>query len=151
MDFQLITNYDVTEIIKFLDENPQIWDKSPNLGIDNSPNYKSINKEENQGLSITLDKIVRDLISRFNKDPEQVSITLLPAGEDIANHLDEVGALRRFHIPIKTNDQVIFYCGDSAINMKVGECWEFNYKQWHRVVNGGTTDRIHLMIDLNNE
>lgn len=148
MDFELITNYNVENIIKFLDANPQVWDKEPDPYVHNAPNYKSINQKLYPELDSLISPIVRDLVNRYGGDAMQASITSLPFGENIRQHKDEVGGLRRFHIPIKTNNQVIFYCGESQINMLVGECWEFDYKKWHKVINNGTTDRIHLLIDL---
>ena len=151
MDFELITHYDVIEIVKFLDKNPQVWNKEPDPNVHNAPNYKSIKHKDYPELESLINPIIKDLVIKYGGNAMQASITSLPSQEDIRLHRDEASALRRFHIPIQTNDQVIFYCGNSAINMKVGECWEFNYKQWHKVVNSGTTDRIHLMVDLSDE
>lgn len=148
MDFELITKYSVESIIKFLDDNPQVWDKDPDPNVHNAPNYKSINHKQNLELDLLIDPIVEDLIDRFGGKLMQRSITLLPAHEDIREHTDEVSDLRRFHVAIKTNEEVIFYCGNSKINMKVGDCWEFDYKKWHKVLNDGNTDRVHLLIDL---
>lgn len=148
MDFDLITTYSVEAIIKFLDDNNQVWDKDPDPNVHNAPNYKSINHKQNVKLDLLIDPIVKDLVNKFGGSVMQRSITLLPAQEDIREHVDEVSNLRRFHIPIKTNKDVIFYCGNNKINMRVGECWEFDYKKWHKVLNNGNTDRVHLMIDL---
>jgi len=148
IDFELITNYNVESIIKFLDDRPQLWDKAPDPNVHDSPNYKSINHKHNIDLDLLIEPIVEDLISRFGGKPMQRSITLLPANENIREHADEVSDLRRFHIAIKTNEEVIFHCGNSQINIKVGECWEFDYKKWHKVLNNGKTDRIHLLVDL---
>jgi hypothetical protein len=53
----------------------------------------------------------------------------------------------RIHIPVITNPDVIFYCGEEQINMKAGESWIFNAWCRHRVFNGGDKDRVHLVID----
>lgn len=55
---------------------------------------------------------------------------------------------RRYHIPITTNKDSFFKNGDTTIHMKVGECWEINKANLHSVRNDGTTDRMHLIIDL---
>ena len=151
MEFELITSYNVEAIINFLDQNPEVWDKESDSNVHNAPNYKSINHKHNPGLDLLTYPIVEDLINRFGGKMMQMSLTSLPAQEDIREHSDQVGGLRRFHVPIKTNDQTMFYCGDSKINMKVGECWEFDYKKWHKVLNNGSTDRIHLLIDLSKD
>lgn len=54
----------------------------------------------------------------------------------------------RMHIPVITNPDVLFYCGDEVLNMRAGECWIFDNWRRHRVINGGGEDRIHLVIDL---
>lgn len=151
MDFELITNYDVSEIISFLKNNPKVWDRDPDKDVHDAPNYKSIHNKEYPELDKLIDIISIDLKRRCGGKIEQQSICSLPKNEDIREHADQVGGLRRFHIPIETNDEVIFYCGDSKINMKVGECWEFDYKKWHKVLNDGQTDRIHLLVDIRYE
>lgn len=54
----------------------------------------------------------------------------------------------RIHIPIVTNPDVTFHCGKESIHMAAGECWLFDSWRRHQVVNNGTADRIHLVIDL---
>lgn len=151
MDLELIANYDVSEIILFLDNNPEVWDKDPDKNVHNSPNYKSLRNKEHPKLDSLVDIISIDLKKRSGGIIEQQSICLLPKGEDIREHVDEISGLKRFHVPIKTNNNVIFYCGESQVNMKVGECWEFDYKKRHKVLNNGKTDRIHLMVDIRYE
>jgi hypothetical protein len=53
----------------------------------------------------------------------------------------------RIHIPVVTNPDVIFYCGDEQMHMPAGECWIFDTWRPHRVVNGGRQSRTHLVID----
>lgn len=54
----------------------------------------------------------------------------------------------RIHIPIITDENVIFYCGDKHVNMKAGQAWIFDSWKYHRVHNGGNTLRVHLVIDI---
>lgn len=77
----------------------------------------------------------------------------LLSGENIPMHID-LGSggffenTHRVHIPILTNDDVLFRVGEEEKNMKVGEMWEINNSHLpHGVFNYGKTDRIHLMID----
>lgn len=75
----------------------------------------------------------------------------LPAGKNVLPHtdkLDYLGAVRRHHIAITTNDDVLFFVNHESKNMKPGECWEINNSMEHAVENNGTTDRIHLLIDI---
>jgi hypothetical protein len=53
----------------------------------------------------------------------------------------------RIHIPVVTNKDVIFFCGDAQMHMPAGECWIFDTWRPHRVVNGGQRSRTHLVID----
>ena len=53
----------------------------------------------------------------------------------------------RLHIPIVTNPQVRFTCGEDTVHMKAGESWVFDTFRRHTVVNGGTDKRIHLVAD----
>jgi hypothetical protein len=53
----------------------------------------------------------------------------------------------RIHIPIVTNPDVIFYCGDEKVHMQAGECWLFDSWREHNVVNSNPHDRTHLVLD----
>ncbi len=53
----------------------------------------------------------------------------------------------RVHIPIVTNPNVHFTCGDTTVHMKAGECWVFDTFRQHHVANDGAEKRIHLVAD----
>ena len=74
----------------------------------------------------------------------------LVAGGTIPEHTDAGFSLlncHRVHLPIITNEDVIFSVGDENINMHVGELWEINNGTTHAVENRSTEDRIHLIVD----
>lgn len=86
---------------------------------------------------------------------------LEPNGGELKRHTDLVdvdsglgiGKLARIHIPIITNDDVEFTSWnligkEQTFNMKAGEMWVLDTRKPHRVVNKGTTARIHLVIDV---
>lgn len=54
----------------------------------------------------------------------------------------------RIHIPIVTDPNVIFYCGNKQVHMKAGDCWIFDSWRFHRVYNGSCLFRIHLVVDI---
>lgn len=54
----------------------------------------------------------------------------------------------RFHIVLQSNPESEFRAGDETVNMAAGEIWWFDNKQVHEVHNHGTTDRIHLVVDI---
>jgi len=53
----------------------------------------------------------------------------------------------RIHIPIITDPNVIFHCGDKHVHMKEGESWIFDSWKNHKVANNSEVTRIHLVID----
>jgi Aspartyl/Asparaginyl beta-hydroxylase len=53
----------------------------------------------------------------------------------------------RVHVPIITQPNVRFYCGDQETHMAAGECWVFDTWSLHRVVNDQTESRVHLVVD----
>jgi hypothetical protein len=53
----------------------------------------------------------------------------------------------RIHIPVITNPQVRFHCGDQAVHMGEGEVWLFDNWRLHRVENQSDQARIHLVAD----
>ena len=74
----------------------------------------------------------------------------LRAGGEVPLHVDSHYYWRthwRIHIPIITNPAVEFSCGPETVHMKPGECWLFDSFRWHRVVNGGSEQRVHLVLD----
>lgn len=56
----------------------------------------------------------------------------------------------KIHIPLTTNDQSFFFLDQEKHHLEVGKAYEVNNGRNHRVVNGGTTDRIHLIFEYLN-
>jgi hypothetical protein len=74
----------------------------------------------------------------------------LGAGADVPPHIDSHYYWRthwRIHIPVITNPAVTFKCGGETVHMKAGECWVFDSFRGHTVRNGGSEQRIHLVLD----
>lgn len=74
----------------------------------------------------------------------------LAAGGDVPSHVDTHYYWRthwRIHIPVITNEAVLFTCGDEAVHMAAGQCWLFDSFRRHKVENRGTEQRIHLVLD----
>ena len=109
--------------------------------------------------------LVRTLCESFCFDESEIQrvrlMKLAPAGGELQRHTDQVdeetgtraGQFLRIHVPIVTNDLVLFTTwGVDAVpvitNMKAGELWYLDTRKPHRAVNGGTTDRIHLVVDV---
>ncbi len=76
-------------------------------------------------------------------------VRLMPRGK-IPAHVDTGYSLmnaRRVHIPITSNDQVLFSVGNETRVMKEGELWEINNARVHSVENESDRGRVHLIID----
>lgn len=94
---------------------------------------------------------VKSLLNSFDCSVTSVRLLNLAAGAVIKPHCDnelcfEQGEMR-LHIPVITNPQVEFFVHGQQLEMQVGECWYINANLRHHVINGGATDRIHLVID----
>jgi quercetin dioxygenase-like cupin family protein len=53
----------------------------------------------------------------------------------------------RFHVPVTTNPAAVFELEGRPIEMHPGESWYLDFNLRHRVANGGTEPRIHLVVD----
>jgi hypothetical protein len=74
----------------------------------------------------------------------------LGPGADVPQHIDIHYYWRthwRIHIPVITNSEVSFTCGDETVRMAAGECWVFDSFRMHSVHNGGDQQRVHLVLD----
>lgn len=54
----------------------------------------------------------------------------------------------RHHYVIQSSPGVIFKVGDEQAFMQSGECWWFDNRQVHEVLNNSAEDRIHLIVDI---
>ena len=112
------------------------------------PDYRELFYE----LQDALQPVV-DYIAKYYQDNGFVVRLLfakLLAGGKIPKHTDAGYSLlncHRVHIPIITNDKVIFSVGGEERKMQVGELCEINNGTVHTVENRGDEDRIHLIVD----
>jgi len=91
------------------------------------------------------------VISTFRCDIQCVRLMRLTPGSAIKEHrdydLDAERGVARIHIPITTNPGVVFEVNRMPVTMAPGEAWYLRLTDPHRVINGGTTDRVHLVLD----
>lgn len=81
----------------------------------------------------------------------RVLITSLEPGKRVDPHPDSGDHARyfeRFHIVLQATPGMVFRCGDEQVQMKAGEAWWFQNQIEHEVVNNGSDDRIHLIVDI---
>lgn len=127
-------------------------------------------KNENKDIEFKLrDTVLRKdfpeveiIIKNFKSVPHRIRfMNLKSRGGELQRHTDQVdpdagimnGKLMRVHIPIVTNNNVIFEQWDcngknKKVNMKVGESWYLDVRKPHRAVNNGDSVRTHLVIDF---
>ena len=94
---------------------------------------------------------LRQVMASFGEVLSRSRLMKLDAGAEVSLHVDfnyHWFSRVRVHIPIITNESVIFHCGPEQLHMRAGECWIFDSWRRHRVVNPSTRDRIHLVIDM---
>ncbi|MDG2533204.1 aspartyl/asparaginyl beta-hydroxylase domain-containing protein [Sphingomonas sp. HITSZ_GF] len=76
----------------------------------------------------------------------------LAAGSVIKEHrdldLDVAEGFARIHVAVVTNADVDFRLNGTRVAMAPGEAWYLRLADPHSVVNGGTTPRIHLVMDV---
>lgn len=93
----------------------------------------------------------RAVLAAFRCPLTAVRLMRLSPGSMIKPHRDldlaaEQG-MARLHIPIATNPHVEFLLNGTPVTMAPGEAWYLRLKDTHSVVNHGTSDRVHLVID----
>lgn len=93
---------------------------------------------------------MQQVMASFGEVLARSRLMRLNAGAEVSEHVDfnyHWYSRVRIHIPIITNPNVVFHCGDQAIHMRAGECWIFDSWRRHKVVNASDQDRVHLVID----
>jgi len=84
----------------------------------------------------------------------RVLLVKLKSGKMIYTHSDSGESLsdvKRTHVAVITNPNVIFTVGGENKNMKEGEIWEINNQSLHSVRNDSEYDRVHFIIDYKQE
>ena len=94
----------------------------------------------------------REVLASFQTTLFAARLMRLAPGSVIKEHTD-VGlefeeGMARVHIPVLTNPDVEFYLNGSRVVLDAGSCWYLRLADPHRVANYGTTDRVHLVVDL---
>ncbi len=80
----------------------------------------------------------------------RVMLARMAPGGVIKPHRDANRAAKwphKIHLPIQTNDRVLFLVGETEYHFPAGEAVEVDNMGLHAVRNEGTTDRIHLIFE----
>lgn len=83
----------------------------------------------------------------------KVMLAKLPANQFIPPHID--GGIKgyvphKIHVPLLTNEKAFFFLDKERHHLEAGHAYEVNNGQRHSVVNGGDSDRIHLIFEYLN-
>ena len=170
--FRYYGNYDVSNILKILNENKVDWNEftlrqRACTDMVNTQTIKIVYDDD--FFSTNFNPVLTKNYVFFEDDLKNISEvikkhtegsgyllrailtklykkTIIPTHVDSANNTFKFS--RRIHIPIITNERCIFKVGEESLNMKVGEIWEMNNdKLPHSFMNEGDEDRVHLIID----
>lgn len=79
----------------------------------------------------------------------RIVLVRLAANAEVASHTDNGPSLQRahrVHLPIVTNEGVLFAVQGDVRHLPAGELWEINNRRPHAVRNRGE-DRIHAILD----
>jgi hypothetical protein len=92
------------------------------------------------------------VINSFDCQKERVRLMRLRPGAIIEPH-DDPGqgwsdGVARMHVPITTNEGVSLTLDGETVSMSPGELWYLDVERVHSARNAGSTDRVHLVLDL---
>lgn len=93
-----------------------------------------------------------EIIATFQAPLRTVRLMRLTAGSVIKEHHDvdlsfEDGTVR-LHIPVATNPDVDFRLNGTRVALEAGSCWYLRLSDPHSVANRGSSDRVHLVVDM---
>jgi len=112
------------------------------------------NKIYNVKINNLLEEELQECYNRIEEyypgEPKRVLLVSLSAGCNVQAHTDcgyHLETCRRVHVPIITNNKVLFLCNGVQVPMAAGSLVDFNNNVQHEVINRSLQDRIHLIID----
>ena len=103
---------------------------------------------------------IHEIIARLPCNFERIRLMKLAAGKSLRKHNDNIDTeienkkIVRIHIPIRTNQDVVFtmYENDEdddgeKLNLKTGHFYYLDVTKPHSVSNNSSLDRYHLVVD----
>ena len=94
-------------------------------------------------------KFVQQLFPQFKLVRGEI-VNLLP-GRSLTPHIDIHWfhkESKRIHVPILTNSDSFLTFEDRPYQLRIGKVYEINNRIVHSGFNYGTTDRVHVIIDM---
>lgn len=173
-NFAIFKSFDIEHIRSRVEKFSQEWEidtSRQNVVYEGRPNphvntntyiIQNSSLQWERGTSFskeTLDKDMYDLVYPIIKELEdrmvgqsaRVLLIKLNANSKVFIHKDSgdyLSSVRRFHIPILTNENVFYTVGGEEIHMEEAKCYEINNMKMHSVNNESEFDRVHLLIDI---
>jgi len=97
--------------------------------------------------------ILDELKNHYNYNYHASVIAKLRPHGTIHPHEDRGDFLtrcHRVHVPLQTNEKVVYWIAGEHYYWEVGNIYEFDNTLVHGVFNGGNQERIHLILNLYN-
>ena len=103
--------------------------------------------------------VIKKVLSKIPAEFERVRLMKIKANSEIGKHSDKIdkdfgfddGNIVRIHVPIRTNEDVVFYLWEGREktfnHLKTGHFYYVDVRAPHSVVNNSNVDRIHLVMD----
>lgn len=98
-----------------------------------------------------IEEITTQINSSLNKDGVifRSILARLRPNQNIDAHVDRAEMMKyskKIHIPIITNNNVLFQVGGEEKNLKEGEIWDIDVTKLHAVYNQSNQNRVHLIV-----
>jgi len=158
--YKLPLTFDVNKLAEeVLSLNEEQWIPHPDGFVGNfSIPLISLNGEQNNAFNgpmkvtpvLSQLEYISQILSSFGEVFGRSRLMRLSPGTEVPLHTDtnyHWYKRVRIHIPIITDEKVIFHCDEKNVHMAAGETWIFDTWKHHKVINNGKTNRIHLVID----
>jgi mannose-6-phosphate isomerase-like protein (cupin superfamily) len=97
-------------------------------------------------------KLIFDLMTRTEGERiGRVMINKLKCGGRVFPHADtpvHANYWDRYHVVLQSSPGCDFRCGEEHVYMAPGQVWWFQNAHEHEVVNNGSVERLHMIIDI---
>lgn len=121
---------------------------------DNFENYKKLVDHDIAAMfTKEIDELTDILTSVFDKGQlRDVTFVRLSPNSSVLPHIDNISenlkGWQRCHLPIITDEKVIFNVGDTTMHLEEGSIYQIdNTNKIHSVLNDSDTPRVHLLLE----
>jgi len=122
----------------------------PLIGVDGDPDNDGLAGPMRPTPFLARFPYLTQVLASFGAVLGRTRLMRLSGQAEVTPHVDQGhywAERARVHVPIITQPQVRFQCGDAEINMAAGECWIFDTWRMHNVLNAASASRVHLVAD----